>query len=136
MITTAIALFGSRISPRFDCAQDFMLITTSDSAVTARHTETIKESMSLNKVRRLAELKVDTLICGGIDESSRQHLDVYGIKVLANRKGTVDDVVSHCLPALPPTPPIPMPPISHLPAPPPGGGVQQAVTTKLLGHSG
>ena len=94
MITTAIALFGSRISPRFDCAQDFMLITSSESAVTGQHTETIRDQMPIMKIRRLADLKVDTLICGGIDESSRDQLRSYGIKIIANMKGKVDEAVS------------------------------------------
>lgn len=94
MMTTAIALFGSRISPRFDCAQEFMLITSSECAVTEQHTETIREHMPIMKVRRLADLKVDTLICGGIDESSREHLRSCGIKVLANMKGEAGVAVS------------------------------------------
>lgn len=107
MMTTAIALFGTRISPRFDCAQDFMLITSSNSRVTDQRTETIKERMPILKVKRLADLKVDTLICGGVDETSREYLRAYGIKVVANMKGNVDDAVSHYLPSLgsAPTPP-------------------------------
>jgi len=96
MMTTAIALFGSRISPRFDCAQDFMLITRSENAVTEQHTETIRDQMPIMKVRRLADLKVDTLICGGIDESSREYLRSYGIKIIANMKGKVEEAVSCC----------------------------------------
>lgn len=94
MSTTAIALFGERISPRFDCTQNFMLITSSESAITEQHTETIRDYMPIMKVRRLAELKVDTLICGGIDGSSREDLKTRGIKVVANLKGKVDDAIS------------------------------------------
>lgn len=102
MKTTAIALFGTRISPRFDCAREFMLITTSDSTVTDKHTESINEMIPSRKVRRLADLKVDTLICGGIDEPSRHCLRTLGIEVLANKRGSVDDVLRRCLsPSLP-----------------------------------
>jgi predicted Fe-Mo cluster-binding NifX family protein len=94
MTTTAVALFGSRISPRFDCTLNFMLITSSESAITEQHTETIRENMPIMKVRRLADLNVDTLICGGIDESSREDLQSHGIKVHANVKGQADDAVS------------------------------------------
>ena len=94
MNTTAIALFGERISPRFDCTQAFKLITSSKSAITEQHTETIRDHMPIMKVRRLADLKVDTLICGGIDESTREDLHACGIKVLDNLKGKVDDAVS------------------------------------------
>ena len=94
MMTTAIALFGERISPRFDCTLNFMVITSSESSITEQHTETIRDHMPILKVRRLADLKVDTLICGGIDESSREQLRAHGIKVLSNLKGNADDAVS------------------------------------------
>ena len=94
MERTAIALFGERISPRFDCTLTFKLITSSESAITEQFTETIRDHMPVMKVRRLADLKVDTLICGGIDESSREELRAHGIKVLANLKGKVEDAVS------------------------------------------
>ncbi|MBU4154294.1 MAG: NifB/NifX family molybdenum-iron cluster-binding protein [Proteobacteria bacterium] len=97
MTTTAIALFGTRVSPRFDCAQDFMVITTADNAVTEQHTETIREPMPVLKVRRLAALKVNTLICGGIDESSREYLRSHGITVIANKKGQATDAVTSYL---------------------------------------
>lgn len=97
MSTTAIALFGTRVSPRFDCAHDFMLITTSKTDVTEQHTEIIKDSMAILKVRRLAELKINTLICGGIDESSREHLQAHGITVLSNMKGLATDAITSCI---------------------------------------
>ena len=101
---TAIALFGSRISPRFDCTQEFMLVTSSENTVTEQHTESIRDHMPIMKVRHLAALKVDTLICGGIDESSRAHLCAHGIKVVANMKGEAEDAVSlsHHLTSEPP----------------------------------
>lgn len=95
MRTTAIALFGTRISPRFDCAQNFMLITISDDkVVTDQHTEVIRDQMSIMKVRRLAEMHVNTLICGGVDENSRRHLQACGISLLDNMKGKVADALS------------------------------------------
>lgn len=97
MTTTAIALFGTRISPRFDCAHDFMLITTSENSVTEQHTETIREPMPIMKVRRLAALKVNTLICGGVDEASRAYLRSHGITVLANMKGQATEAVTSYL---------------------------------------
>lgn len=94
MTKTAIALFGSRISPRFDCTQEFMLVTSSENTVIEQHIENIRTHVPLMKVRRLADLKVDLLICGGVDESSLEHLRLHGITVIANMKGQVEDVVS------------------------------------------
>lgn len=94
MTTTAIALFGSRISPRFDCAQEFMVVTSSENTVTDQYTETIQNPIPLMKIRRLADLKVNILICGGIDEASREQLKTYGIKIIANIKGSADEAAS------------------------------------------
>lgn len=101
MTTTAIAIFGSRISPRFDCTQEFMVITCDEQIVTEKHIETIRDDMPIMKVRRLSALKVDTLICGGIDGPSREHLNSHGIKILANKKGEVEDTVSSYITSLP-----------------------------------
>ena len=94
MLTTAIALFGARISPRFDCAQSFLLITTSDDqVVTDQRTETISDPMPIMKVKRLSDLKVNTLICGGVDGISRQHLNACGIHLVDNMRGKVIDTL-------------------------------------------
>ena len=94
---TAIALFGNRIAPRFDCTQEFMLVTVSEQRVTGRETQRIGDDMSIAKVRRLADLEVDLLICGGVDEKSRHHLRHYGIGLLANIKGEVEEALASYL---------------------------------------
>lgn len=100
MTTTAIALFGSRISPRFDCAQEFMVVTCSKNAVTGQYIESILDPIPLKKIRHLANLKVNILICGGVDEASREQLQAHGIKLIADRKGNADEAVScHLSPA-------------------------------------
>lgn len=71
-----------------------MLITSSESTITKQHTETIHNPMPIMKALRLADLNIDTLICGGVDESSRELLRSHGIKVIANMKGKIDDAVS------------------------------------------
>ncbi|MDD5758262.1 MAG: NifB/NifX family molybdenum-iron cluster-binding protein [Desulfobulbaceae bacterium] len=98
MTTTAIALFGSRISPRFDCAQDFMVITCSKNTVTDQYIESILDPVPLKKIRRLANLKVNILICGGVDEASREQLKAHDIKLIADKKGNADEAVSCHLP--------------------------------------
>ncbi len=71
-----------------------MLITSSESTIIEQHTETIQNPLPKRKALRLADLKVDTLICGGIDSSSRELLRAHGIKVIANMKGKIDDALS------------------------------------------
>jgi len=94
---TAIALFGERVSPRFDCAQDFMVINVNHGRITKRQREKIRDWMSIVKVKRLADLDVETLICGGVDEKSVEYLRFMGIRVVANVKGGAEDAVSSFL---------------------------------------
>lgn len=90
---TAIALFGTRISPRFDCAQDFMLITIDKQKILHKETETIADKPSLIKIKRLIDLQVKTVICGGIDLTSREYLRSHKIHVLPNVTGEAEDAL-------------------------------------------
>ena len=94
---TAIALFGKRVSPRFDCAEDFMLVTVDNHTIRKRVTAKIREWFSLAKIKKLVELEVDTLICGGIDEKSMAALRFHGISVLHDIKGDVDTALASYL---------------------------------------
>lgn len=90
---TAIALFGTRVSPRFDCTENFMLITVDRQKITQKYTEKIRERIPLGKIRRLAELKVEAIICGGIDENTRENLHFHKIKVWSDISGEAEDAL-------------------------------------------
>ncbi len=95
----AIPLFGSRISPRFDCAQKFLLSIVKNDAVIERH-ELPADGLpadglpALVRVGKLLELGVDTMICGGIDRFSDQKLRRHGIKIYAWVTGEVEDALN------------------------------------------
>ena len=89
----AIPLFGKRISPRFDCAQSFVLVTILDQSVTSRQNQSIEDSMPFVKAQRLKDLNVDTLICNGVDEGTLESLKSLGIRVLSDIRGEVDEVI-------------------------------------------
>lgn len=93
----AIALFGNRVSPRFDCTHDFMVVTVADNHVTEKEMHSFNTESPSTIARFLSELKVDTVICGGIDVGSEQVLGFYKIRIVANIKGEAQGIVSQLI---------------------------------------
>ena len=90
----AIPVFHTKVSPRFDTTQGFILLEIEECNVMEREQLTTKGWTSSTKIKQLIELGVDTLICGGIDRESMQYLSFKGIKVYSWVTGEVDDAVS------------------------------------------
>ena len=90
----AIPVFQSKISPRFDSTQDFVLLEIEKSKVMRRADLPTKGWPVSAKLKHMVDLGVDTLICGGIDLESMQQLNFSGIKVYSWITGEVDDVVA------------------------------------------
>jgi predicted Fe-Mo cluster-binding NifX family protein len=90
----AIPVFHTKISPRFDQAQGFVLLETENGSIIARKTLTTKGWSVLDKMKHLVSLEVNTLICGGIDRASLQYLGFKGIKIYSWVTGEVEDAVS------------------------------------------
>jgi len=90
----AIPVFHTKISPRFDQAQGFVLLETNHSDVVARENLATRGWPEIDKMRQLVELGVETLICGGIDRASLQYLSFNGVNVYSWVTGEVDDAVT------------------------------------------
>jgi len=90
----AISLFGNRISPRFDCAQGFLIGRAVNGVVLERQELPAEGLPALARVRKLLELGIDILICGGIDRFSDQKLRRHGIKIYAWVTGEVEDALN------------------------------------------
>ena len=91
----AIPLFNKRVSPRFDCAVQFLILTIEDGAIEQRKNLWLKEKALTERIKRLNKLKIDTLICSGIDAFSEGQLSFHGMRVLSWITGEVEDVI-HC----------------------------------------
>ena len=90
----AIPIFQSKISPRFDSTQEFVLLEIEKSKVTKREDIPTRGWSLSAKLKQMVDLGVDTLICGGIDLESMQQLSFSGIKVYSWITGEVEDVVT------------------------------------------
>ncbi|CAB1055577.1 hypothetical protein D1BOALGB6SA_310 [Olavius sp. associated proteobacterium Delta 1] len=93
----AIPVFHTKISPRFDSTQGFILLQIEKSNVTKREKLPTKGWPSSAKIKQLVDLGVDTLICGGIDLESMQQLNFNGIKIYSWITGEFEDAVTRFL---------------------------------------
>ncbi len=92
----AIPTFGTRVAPRFDCAQSFLLVGVEDGQSTEKREIESTDWAPHQRAGKLVELGVDTVICGAIDRWSGQLLEAEGITVYGWVTGEVEDALS-CL---------------------------------------
>jgi len=93
----AIPVFHTKISPRFDSTQGFILLQVEKSKVVRREKIPTKGWPASGKIKQLVDLEVDTLICGGIDLESMQQLNFNGIKIYSWITGEFEDAVTRFL---------------------------------------
>jgi len=92
-VKIALPTFGNRISPRFDCAGEFLLLTIEGSQVVETKSYESEKWSMIERIRKLAEVEVDIVICGGIDAFSIEQLKLHKIKLISWITGNVDDAV-------------------------------------------
>jgi predicted Fe-Mo cluster-binding NifX family protein len=92
----AVPAFGTRVSPRFDCAPIILLVTVDDGKVVGQEELEANGWTSQARVGRLVELGVETVICGAIDWASAESLRAARVAVYCWVTGEVGDAVE-CL---------------------------------------
>ena len=93
----AIPKFGERVSPRFDCAQVFLLFEIHDGESPKRREIEATGWAPHERIHRLVELGVDAVVCGGIDCWSVESLHAAGVTVYGWVVGEVDDALARLL---------------------------------------
>jgi predicted Fe-Mo cluster-binding NifX family protein len=90
----AIPIWQSRISPVFDVAGQLLLVDWADGREVARTVRLIDETSPDERLKKLAELGVETLICAGISQSLEIALAECSICVIAGICGDVEEVLA------------------------------------------
>jgi len=90
----AIPVFGTRISPRFDITQKFLVIDIEDGSVTERREVSFETQPPLKRILFLKEQGVDTLLCGGIRRCDYFMIDEMRISIYASLIGEVEEILS------------------------------------------
>ena len=90
----AIPIFGTRVSPRFDCARDFLVVSPQDGAISDREEVSAVGWAPHERINRLLELGIESVVCGGIDCWSAQSLESAGVTIRAGVAGLTEDVLA------------------------------------------
>lgn len=88
-----IPTFGTRISPRFDCAPRLVFFDLHENTIRDRREESVGHLHWRKRIALLVDRKVDVLLCGGIRRCDFFFLVESGIDVRAGLVGIVDDVL-------------------------------------------
>jgi predicted Fe-Mo cluster-binding NifX family protein len=85
---------GDRISPVLDAARSFALVTAGSDGVFNRKEVVIADEDPVTKVKRIAELGADVMICGAISWPLETMLTSAGMRLIPNTCGPLDEVVA------------------------------------------
>lgn len=93
-IKIAIPLFNTRISPRFDCATRFLVVSLGSDSVDKK-VISAEACSPLEKINKLKELNINILICGGIDRLSEKLLHSFeGLMIYSWVTGEAEDALN------------------------------------------
>ncbi|MFH2011635.1 MAG: hypothetical protein ABIJ37_02860 [Pseudomonadota bacterium] len=93
-MNVAIPLFGNWISPRFGFSQEIWILTVEDGKVVSQNTISMAGLALPRWFDQFASMKIDTLICGGIDRFCYYQLNSLGISVISEIAGDASEALS------------------------------------------
>ena len=89
----AIPIFGNRISPRFDFSPEMWVVEVERGQVVGQEKLSTANLNLPQRLKKVTSNRVDKLICGGIDPSSRDQLGSQGIEIVQDVMGNADTVI-------------------------------------------
>jgi predicted Fe-Mo cluster-binding NifX family protein len=89
----ALTVWKDRISPVFDVARNILVVDVEDGIAVGRRNENFVEQDPFQKIARLVELRVQTLVCGAVSSPVAGAASAYGIRMIPFVAGDVDAVI-------------------------------------------
>ncbi|MBN2381276.1 hypothetical protein JXQ70_00195 [bacterium] len=89
-----LAKDGERISPVFDAARHFVVVTAGTSGVESSREVLIAETDPIVKTRSVVGLGVKVVICGALSWPLEAILVAAGVEVIANTCGQLDEILA------------------------------------------
>ena len=93
MMKAAFAYWDKRIAPVFDTARQIHLVEAESGRILVEAPETLPDDLPVQKVLRLTELRVGTLVCGAISRPLHELVSAYGIRVIPFVAGDLRQVI-------------------------------------------
>lgn len=82
MVKAAFAVWNGRIAPVFDVTRHVRFVVAESGRVVSESEESLPPEAGAIKAARLAELGVDTLVCGAISRPMQAVVAAYGIRTV------------------------------------------------------
>lgn len=92
-----IPLFKERISPHFGTSTRILLIETNGATIYNEAEWDVGAEGPMEFARRIVDLGIDWLICGGIQLRLKDWLTKRGINVMDNQRGKAREVIKKIL---------------------------------------
>ena len=89
----AFVYWDNRIAPVFDVARKILIVEADAGHIVTETQDTLPDNHPVQKALRLAELGVDTLVCGAISRALRDMVSAYGIRVIPFVAGGLPEIV-------------------------------------------
>ena len=89
----AIPIYNNRISPRFDCAYRFMIVTAENGEIKEKDSIIMNSMNLIQRINEFANMGIDTLICGAISEFTFRMITDKKINVIPWIIGEADKVL-------------------------------------------
>jgi predicted Fe-Mo cluster-binding NifX family protein len=89
----AFAVWNHRIAPVFDVARQVHVVMTEGGRIVGEGEEALPNDGGEGKGLRLAELGVDTLVCGAISRTTQAMVAAYGIRTIPFVAGDLREVI-------------------------------------------
>jgi predicted Fe-Mo cluster-binding NifX family protein len=87
----AMPIFGNRVSPRFDCAKSFLVVTANGQNIVTQFELVATHWTPHERISQLLTIGIDVVICGGIDRWSATALRDAGICVYGRVTGSAEE---------------------------------------------
>lgn len=91
----AVPLFRERVAPYFGASSKIFLVETQGHVIVQETTWDVGGEGAMEIARRLVDLGVERLICGGIQNRYRNWLIGRGVTVVENQKGPARDLIKN-----------------------------------------
>ena len=93
MEKTAFAYWGNRIAAVFDTARQLCIVEAEQGKIIAEAEEILPADPPVRKAMHLAEIDIDTLVCGAISRPFHEMIVSYGIRVIPFVAGDLREVI-------------------------------------------
>lgn len=93
----ALPVFQERISPLMDVSDRYAIFEASEGTVRHKIDISLNAESELQRVEKLKEIGVNTIICGAVSGCIARVIDEKGIRLISMVYGPVEEIITHYL---------------------------------------